>query len=153
MKGKSEGTNKDWAADKTCYKCSEKGHIKPNCPRLNKKGEKKDEHDQDESNHDTKKQSASKKKKEKEKKMKTFMQKLAKEDEADDNGSNELSFTNIGFTKIADFKMDKINLKNVLLLDNQSTVDFACNPTLVKKHYTSARLHDSPGQWWQTVHQ
>ena len=63
QKGKSEGTiNKDWAADTTCYykKCGEKGHIKPNCPLLNKKGDKKDEHDQDESDHDTKKQAASK---------------------------------------------------------------------------------------------
>ena len=118
--------------DKTCHKCGEKGHIKPNCPLLNKKGDKKDEHDQDESNHDTKKQSATKKKKEKDKKMKTFMQKLAEEDEADDTGSKELSFTNIGFTNIADYKIDKIKLKNVLLLDNPSTVDFVCNLALVK---------------------
>ena len=52
------------------------------------------------------------------------MQKLAKEDEADDTGSNELSFTNIDFSNIADFKIDKIKLKNVLLLANQSTADF-----------------------------
>ena len=43
-----------------------------------------------------------------------------------------MSFTNIGFTNIADFKIDKIKLKNVLLLDNQSTVDFVCNPAFVK---------------------
>ena len=61
------------------------------------------------------------------------MQKLVKEDEADDTGSNELSFTNIGFTNVTDIKTDKIKLKkNVLLLDNQSTVDFVCNQALVK---------------------
>ena len=64
--------------------------------------------------------------------MKTFVQKLTEEDEADDTGPNQLSFTNIGFTNIADFKIDKIKLKNVLSLDNQSTVDFVCNPVFFK---------------------
>ena len=128
QKGKQEDTsNKDWAADKTCYQCGEKGHIKPNCPLFNKKGDKKDEHDRDDSDRDSQKQAASKKKTEKEKKMKTFMQKLAEEDGADETGPDELSFTNIG-----DSKLDKVKLKNMLLLDNQSTVDLFCNKLLVE---------------------
>jgi hypothetical protein len=30
QKSKHDNSGKDWAADKTCYLCGEKGHIKPN---------------------------------------------------------------------------------------------------------------------------
>jgi hypothetical protein len=33
---KSEGSQ-EWAADKTCYECGKKGHIKPHCPLLNRR--------------------------------------------------------------------------------------------------------------------
>jgi hypothetical protein len=104
-------------ADKTCYECGEKAHIEPNCPQLKKQGDKSEEDDPDQ-------EPAKKKKKDKEK-MKTFMQKMAEEGETDNEGPSELNFCNI------DSKLDKVKLKNMLVLDNQSTVNLFCNKKLV----------------------
>ena len=126
QKGKQENS-KDWAADKTCFECGEKGHIKPNCPQLKKKKGDKDK-DEDDSD-DADKLAATKKRKDKEKKMKTFMQKMAEEAEAEEDAEDEISLCTIDQGKLK--KINKVQLKNMLLLDNQSTVDLFCNKLIL----------------------
>jgi hypothetical protein len=69
-----------------------------------------------------------KKKKDKEKKMKTFMQRMAEENETHDEGQGE----DISLCTIGDSKLDKTKLQDMLLLDNQPTVNLFCNKKLVK---------------------
>jgi hypothetical protein len=131
QKSKQDGNqSKDWAADKTCYECGEKGHIKPHCPLLKKKKADKNGDDNDLDTDMDKQASANKKKKDKEKKaqMKTFMQRMAEDtDPKDDVEEMDLSFCNI-----SDSKLNRVKLRDMLLLDNQSTVDLFCNRKLVK---------------------
>jgi hypothetical protein len=134
--GKQED-NKDWAANKTCYECAEKGHIKPDCSVLKKK--KADSNDNDDATdkdaEKLEKLAAAKKKKDKDKKAKTFIQKMAEMNETDKESSNDVSFCNIDqhITK-------SVKLKNMLLLDNQLTVDLFCNKKLVKN---ISQVHDT----------
>jgi hypothetical protein len=58
--------------------------------------------------------------------MKTFMQKMAEEDETEDEGHDEISLCTIDGGKA-----DNTKLKDMLLLDNQSTIDLFCNKQLV----------------------
>jgi hypothetical protein len=128
--GKQE-SNKDWAANKTCYECGEKGHIKPDCPLLKnkKKGDGINEDDANKKDVDKRaatkkkkdkdKRAATKKKKDKDQKAKTFMQNMEEMSETDAGTSSDgLSLCNID-----QHITEKVKLKNMLLLDNQSTVD------------------------------
>jgi hypothetical protein len=85
QRGGKKEDNKDWATNKTCYECGEKGHIKPNCPVLKKKKADSNGND-DATEKDAEKLEklvGAKKKKEKDKKDKTFMQKVAEMNETD----------------------------------------------------------------------
>jgi hypothetical protein len=133
QKGKQDGNqNKDWAADKTCYECGKKGHIKPHCPLFKKRKADKNGDDDDLEKDIDKQASANKKKKDKVKKaqMKTFMQRMAEDtDPKDDVEEMDLSFCNISKSKL-----NRVKLRDMLLLDSQSTVDLFCNKKLVKTY-------------------
>jgi hypothetical protein len=91
--------------------------------------------DKDTTKNNAKKKAANKKKKEKDKKLKTFMQKMAEEDPTDE----EEEGTDMSFCTISKCNLDKVKLKDMLLLDNQSTVDLLCNQKLVSN---ICQVHD-----------
>jgi hypothetical protein len=82
QRGGKQEDNKDWAANKTCYECGEKGHIKPDCPVLKK--EKADSNDSDDATgkgaEKPEELVAAKKKEEKDKKAKTVIQKSGRDE-------------------------------------------------------------------------
>jgi hypothetical protein len=115
----------------TCHHCGEVGHIRPNCPALE---------DADDKEPDVNKSDATSKDKKTEKKKKktSFAQQAA---ETDNESEPESQFTNFGFCTATS---NRINLREMMLLDNQSTVDLFCNRKLVSRVW---RTEDS-----MTVH-
>ena len=93
------------------------GHICPNCPALKEDEDKEDTADKSESpsksSKDTK--SADKKKK----KTSFAQQKTVYSAETDDEGETENKFVNFGFGN----PLSPMDLRNMILLDNQSMVD------------------------------
>jgi hypothetical protein len=99
--------NDDWKKEAVCHECGEKGHIRPNCPK------RKEESDDDTP---APKKSALKKKADKKKPQVSFATGAASKDDEDET---ESQFYNFGFCTTS----SKINLRKMILLDNQSTVD------------------------------
>ena len=97
--GENNGSsnNADWHKTVTCHNCSKKGHIKPNCPDLNK--------DMDEASKKKKVESILKKKEDK--KTVTFVQ----HEDSDD----EIGFMNLTNAKV---NKPKVDLHDMVLLDN-----------------------------------
>jgi hypothetical protein len=126
-------SNNDWMADKMCHACNKKGHIASVC--RDKKDSEKDEtaSKQDESSNTKKKNTKEKKKKKKA--AKQFVQEEDEDKSDDDEDDDHVGegFTQFGFCSI-DSK--KLNLSNMLLLDNQSTVDLFYNRKLVTSVYS-----------------
>jgi hypothetical protein len=125
--------NKDdsWQKKATCHHCGEVGHIRPNCPALKDADDKEPDVDKSDA-------TSKDKKTEKKKKKTSFAQQAA---ETDNESEPESQFTNFGFCTTTS---NRINLREMMLLDNQSTVDLFCNRKLVSRVW---RTEDS-----MTVH-
>ena len=130
-KKNSSGSNDDWKKKATCHNCGKVGHIKPECP--NKAVEDDDEDDGDKKPPASvlkKKSTADKKKK---KKATTFAQDDTDDDsDADSLASSRSGKSGFGFCNTDSKNNKKLNLRECILLDSQSTTDLFCNRKLVK---------------------
>ena len=114
----------------TCYRCGKKGYKTPDCPNCQK--DKKDTNDDEDK---------SKGKKKNQGKNVTFTQ--------DDHDSN--SEDNFGFLERvahANLGGNKLNLRNYILLDNQSTSNAFCNKNLLSDIHDCGKtmtLHSNGG--------
>jgi hypothetical protein len=161
-----ENFDKEYWKDKTCYKCENKGHPANKCP-------KKSKNDNDEKSVASAASSVRKLKKDLKSMKKAFttvntqLEKL-KEADSDLSGSEDdndqshfqmdgsLQFaqvdkefepTIVNLFKQAGFSV-KIDPREVILLESQSTMDLFCNVALVKKNCkstTSMRLKSNSG--------
>ena len=126
-KGKQDKPKDDsWHKKATCHNCGKLGHIRPNCPKLS---------DSDDKDSDKADSSSSKSKEhdsaDKSKKKTSFTQQRSNTTtitDSDDDGELETQFLNFGFCTTT---KKPPNLRNLILLDNQSTVDLFCNRQLV----------------------
>ena len=120
----------DWQKKATCHHCGEVGHIRPNCP---KRGDDDDDDEKKISPEETKG-----KPKDPKKGAKKFTlvqltdEQLATLKSAGDDSSVELQ--GLGFCTPTH---NSLNLRWVLLLDNQATVDIVCNRALLANVWTS----------------
>jgi hypothetical protein len=141
---------------KTCYKCNGKDHPASHCTKSDKKSEKGDKNDDDDASTAS---SVNKLKKDFKKMSKQFTTVTAKleqlkEAESDLSGSDaeeEASHFQFQFTQIESgfeprisslFKQSHgdeiaLDLKEIILLDSQSTMDLFCSNTLVDKVFKS----------------
>ena len=101
---KNKDKSEDWKKDAICHECGEKGHIRPNCPKL------KEESDDEAP---TPKASVLKKKPDAKKKPQVSFATDGASKDADDD--TESQFYNYGFCTTS----SKINLRKMILLDNQ----------------------------------
>jgi hypothetical protein len=153
-----ESFDKAYWKDKECYNCGKKGHPSNRCPK------KKNADDDDKSSRTSKSSKSTHNSIEKEqKKLKksfaTLSSKIAElENESDisnsDSDDEEASHFQTNFTFAQNLKRDfeqrnkdilfkkagpKLNLalRNIILLDSQSTMDLFCNPKLVHRIHRS----------------
>jgi hypothetical protein len=70
--------------------------------------------------------------------------------ESEDESEPETQFLNFGFCITSSTPM---KLRNMILLDNQSTVDLFSNRKLVSRVWGDRGLYDSPWNWWNPYHQ
>jgi hypothetical protein len=132
-KGKQDKSKDEWQKKATCHNCGEIGHIRPNCPKLQ---ENEDNNNDDKDSSSTKPKENSTASDNKPKKKTSFAQcRTTTASDTDTEGDNEqTSFVNFGFCTTSSKKTD---LRNMILLDNQSTVDLFCNPSLVSRIWES----------------
>ena len=136
-----------WILKATCHECGEIGHIRPQCPLIL---------DGDDSKTEGPSKSKSKEKKPAEKKSKktTFAQTETTETDNEDESSNQ--FASYGFANLHLHysSLASLDLRNMILLNNQSTVDLFCNPKLVSHVWEPDEGHyDCARQRWRSHHQ
>ena len=157
-KGKDKPFDKEYWKDKECYNCNTKGHPSSHCPN---KGNNDDDKSQA-----SQAKSVKKLTKEMKSMKKAFTQlQQMKEDDSDISGSEESAEDshfqfdhNDGFQfaqvenefephvaklfKQAHGTKIKLDLRQVILLDSQSTMDLFCNPALINKSFrASSTMH------------
>ena len=115
--------------DKECYRCGQKGHIVTVCPA------KKSNNDLDDDDKSKKSSSESSRRKNHSKKKKKEAEIFVQEDDEEDEESDNHGFASFGFCTVK--KRNKLQLRNMLLLDSCSTVDLLCNKNLVTKIWES----------------
>ena len=165
--------DKEYWKDKTCYRCNKKGHPAHAC---NKKGKTSNEEDDEKSTANSVKQLA-KSMKTINKRLTTINTQLGdlQSDNAssisasDEEGSLNVQFAELGseqfqFTQIESLRFEPaierlfkqsassrpkdLDLRKVLLIDSQSTVDLFCDPSLCTEVYKtsgSMRLNSNGG--------
>jgi len=155
--------DKAYWKDKECYKCHEKGHPATHCP---KKDKNKDDDDKSVATTKSTVSKLEKEIKEMKKKFKTVntqLSQLQETSDVSDSEDEEASHFQFQFTQIEPafepriaqlFKQAhaetqlKLDLREVILLDSQSTMDLFCNPAFVEKTMSSSsrmRLRSNGG--------
>ena len=124
-KKKSDKDTEDWKKAAKCHHCGETGHIRPECPN-------KDDEEEDDETPPPKKKSILKKKADKKKPAVTF----ASAGESEDEDESESQLFNYGLCNVTS---NGLKLRNLILLDNQSTVDLFCNKNLVTNIHETNR--------------
>jgi hypothetical protein len=136
--------------DKTCYNCNETGHISPICPHPKQDDDSGEETEGDKkkktaaSKNKTAKDKASKKKKAAKTTAKktSFAMQEQEDDDEESSDSEESILCNVDITDALKKKGGpksilkkrgggKLNLREMWLLDNQSTTDLFCNKRFV----------------------
>jgi hypothetical protein len=125
-KGKVDPNNKkddSWQKKATCHHCGKIGHIRSNCPTLKDDDNKETDGNTSDT---TPKSSKDNKNVEKKNKKTSSAQPIA---ESENESETDNQFLNFGFciTTIS----APMNLRDMILLNNQSTVDLFCNRKLV----------------------
>jgi len=113
-----EKANTSWHQNATCHKCGKKGHISPNCTETE---EAKPDEDKDDSSTD---KTSNRSQKQKGKKHVTLA--CVTSEEMSDSDNSDFGFCNTNFVSA------QLNLRDLILLDNQSTIDIFCNKRLLK---------------------
>jgi hypothetical protein len=115
-----------WILKATCHKCGEIGHIRPQCPLLQ---------DGDDSKVDRASKSKPKEKKPTKKKSKkaTFAQTGTTETDNEDESGNQFASYGFANLRFKNSSLASLDLRNMILLDNQSTVDLFCNRKLISR--------------------
>jgi hypothetical protein len=153
---KQEKNDKKFFADKECFNCGKTGHGAKNCPNKKSKGDDAD----DNSSISSKSSKIDKIKKQIKEANKQFTQMLFKIEAEDEDSSSDEEQSHFQFLHLcpANFhhspdktlhelsmkqskgKFADLNLQQVILLDNQSTMSLFCNKTMV----SNIRRTDSP---------
>ena len=132
--GQAQSSNggDDWKKKAKCHHCSKKGHIHPECPKLKNNEGNDDDDEQSNTPPQSEKSSFGKKSKKKSKRV-TLAQTNTPDNDSNDDDSVDYNFCNIKRTG-----RKGINLKDSILLNNQSTMDLFCNKRLASFIWTVA---------------